>query len=140
VEGAEVILLGGVEDVDICKEIVSMTHHTIANHSGSQSIYETARHLDSCSILVSNDSAAVHLAAARRVPVVALYGSTVPQLGFTPFNVLHETIGVDLACRPCTHIGRAECPEGHFQCMNNLSVARVFSAVRHIEEQLQRQS
>jgi heptosyltransferase-2 len=34
-----------------------------------------------------------------------------------------------LYCRPCTTIGRATCPEGHFKCMREIGVEDVMEAV-----------
>jgi heptosyltransferase-2 len=68
----------------------------------------------------------MHIAAARKRKVVAIFGPTVKELGFFPFGT--ESIVVEnmqLHCRPCTHIGLAACPKGHFKCMNEISIEQV---------------
>lgn len=115
----EIILLGGKEDRELCSILQKNIPAGVKvwDFSGATSISETARHLDKCSLLISNDTGIMHIAAARRVPVVAVFGSTVRAFGFEPFRVPHVVVDKDLACRPCTHIGRAKCPKKHFNCM-----------------------
>jgi heptosyltransferase-2 len=59
----------------------------------------------------------MHLAAARGVPVVAMFGSTSPVLGFAPAGEGHAALCRNEPCQPCTLHGRARCPLGHFRCM-----------------------
>jgi heptosyltransferase-2 len=59
-----------------------------------------------------------------KVPVLAFFGSTVKEFGFTPFGnnqTLYEILENNaLSCRPCSHIGRDRCPKKHFKCMREL--------------------
>ncbi|MBL7997046.1 MAG: glycosyltransferase family 9 protein [Candidatus Kapabacteria bacterium] len=118
--GCEVVLIGSAKERDLCAAIRHRVpvalQHRVQSFAG-ESLYQSARLLDSCDVCISNDSGAVHLAAARSIPVVAIYGSTVPALGFSPYRTPHRIAEADLDCRPCTHIGRNECPLGHFNCM-----------------------
>lgn len=86
--------------------------------------------LGRCDVVVTNDSGIMHLAVGRGARVVALFGSTTPQLGFSPLgrgHVIVESTG--LACRPCHVHGRRWCPKGHFRCMKDLTVDLVEGAV-----------
>jgi len=97
--------------------------------TGRLSLLESAAVLGRCRLLLANDSGLMHVAAALGVPTVALFGSTVPQFGFAPYVGPSRVLGVsDLPCRPCTHIGRAACPLGHFRCMRDLSPEQVARA------------
>lgn len=77
---------------------------------------------------VTHDSGVMHMAAARGLRVVALFGSTSPVLGFAPSGPGHLVLGRDLPCRPCTVHGREVCPLGHFKCMRELEVEAVWAA------------
>ncbi len=123
----EIVLLGGQDDSEICDQVRSAILFPITDASNSSSLYDTARVLDGCDGLICNDSGIMHLAAARRVPVAAVFGSTVQEFGFAPFRVPNIIIEKELDCRPCTHIGRAECPKGHFNCMNLITAGDVVS-------------
>jgi len=121
----QIVLLGGKDDDEICTRVCNLIPFSITDSSGATSIYDTARILDSCDGLICNDSGIMHLAAARQVPVVAIFGSTVQEFGFAPFRVPHSVVEVELGCRPCTHIGKSECPKGHFNCMNLITAEEV---------------
>jgi heptosyltransferase II len=78
---------------------------------------------------VTNDSGLMHLAAAVGVPVVALFGSTHPALGFAPAGTGHLVLCANLACQPCTLHGLARCPLGHHRCMRDLTPGLVLAAL-----------
>ncbi len=113
------ILVGGPDEHETAEQIVHLSSHgTVLNLCGRISLQETISLIGHASVFVSNDSALMHAAAAFRIPQIAVFGSTVREFGFFPQNpnaYVAEIPG--LKCRPCTHIGRAECPEGHFHCM-----------------------
>lgn len=99
------------------------------NLAGKLSLSEIAAMMDRCSVVITNDSGLMHVAAARKRNVVAIFGPTVKELGFFPFgtrSVVVENNALD--CRPCTHIGLAQCPKGHFKCMNDISSQQVIAA------------
>jgi heptosyltransferase-2 len=64
----------------------------------------------------------MHLACATKTPVVAIFGSTVKEFGFSPYknkNIIIEN--ESLKCRPCSQIGKEKCPKKHFKCMIDLT-------------------
>jgi heptosyltransferase-2 len=88
--------------------------------------------LSRCAAAVSQDSGLMHLAAARGLRVVALFGSTSPVLGFAPAGEGHAVLCRDEPCQPCTLHGRERCPRGHFHCMTRLEVEQVTAALGSI--------
>jgi heptosyltransferase-2 len=126
-----IVLVGGKADTTLCAEVASLLAGKVSveDASGSASLADTAELLDSCAVLLCNDTGVMHLASARGVPLVALFGSTVPELGFAPFRVAHRVMEADdVSCRPCTHIGRNSCPKGHFACMKLVTAGSVAKA------------
>ena len=74
----------------------------------------------------------MHLASLQHVPVVALFGPTVPEFGFAPFGPNVQVIErANLACRPCSAHGSERCPLGTHVCMTKISVDTVFDSVHH---------
>ncbi len=130
--GSEIVLLGGGNDTDVCRQIAENAKCKITDLSGSQSIYDTVRIIDTCRLVVSNDTGIMHMSAARHVPVAAIFGSTVPEFGFTPYRVEHAIIEKIIPCRPCTHYGRAACPKGHFDCMNLIEINDVLKSAENL--------
>jgi heptosyltransferase-2 len=128
--GAEVVLVGGPADVDLCRAVAETSGVTVRRADGATSLEPTIRALDGCHLLVTNDSGVMHLATARRLPVVAIFGSTVRELGFAPYATPHRIVEQNVSCRPCSHIGRSACPKGHFACMDLIEVDAVLDAVR----------
>lgn len=135
--GAEIVLLGGSADQHICATVATYIPKGISviNASGKTSISETAQILDSCNLLLTNDTGVMHIAAARGVPVVSVFGSTVQEFGFAPFRVPARVVEADVPCRPCTHIGRSHCPKHHFHCMRFVETTHVVEAAHALLQQ-----
>jgi len=85
--------------------------------------------LSRCRAAVSCDSGLMHVAAARGAPVVALFGSTAPELGFAPAGAGHAVLCRHERCQPCTLHGRERCPRRHFRCMVELRDSEVWGAL-----------
>jgi heptosyltransferase-2 len=75
-----------------------------------------------CRVFVSNDSGAMHLAAAVGRPVVAVFGPT-DERATRPIGN-HEIITARVFCRPCL---LRDCPIDH-RCMKRISTDTVYEA------------
>ena len=84
--------------------------------------------LPHCSFLVANDGAVMHLAAHVGLPTVALFGAGDP-VAARPLGRQHTVLSEYAACSPCH---QEQCPLDHHRCMGDLSVARVYEAVRRL--------
>ena len=80
----------------------------------------------SCRAFVSNDTGAMHLAAAEGVGVTAIFGPTIEQETAPLPREAHTVLTHPVWCRPCM---LRECPIDH-RCMTGIGVDRVFEAVR----------
>jgi heptosyltransferase-2 len=133
-EGFSPVLIGGKEDEQLCQEIKAGTaSNRVAISAGYLSVIQSAELIRRCRVLVSNDSAPMHLGVAMRTPVLAIFGSTVQGFGFAPYgnhSVVVETN--DLPCRPCSVHGSQRCPVKTFDCMVNISASAVFNKVREM--------
>ena len=129
---ARIVLLGGVDERDLCRQVARDIAGETVDLSGRTSLLEAAAALDVCNVVVSNDSAIAHIAAARKRPVISLFGSTVQEFGFAPYGTRSAVVEVEgLYCRPCTTIGRDSCPEGHFRCMREITVQKVLEKIQN---------
>lgn len=127
--GVGVVLIGGAEDRELCRWIARGLSPEPAVAAGRTSVMESAALLRLCSVLVSNDSAPVHMASAVGMSVVAIFGPTVPAFGFGPYGPGHSVVELDLPCRPCSAHGGRRCPEGHFMCMRGITPQMVLKEV-----------
>jgi ADP-heptose:LPS heptosyltransferase len=139
-QNAPVLLFGSAAEAARCDEIASMVRETssstrVVSLAGSLSLLETAAAMDHCGVVITNDSGLMHIAAARKRKVVALFGPTVRQFGFFPFGTASTVVEHPaLPCRPCTHIGLPDCPRGHFRCMRELESGTVIQAATALLE------
>jgi heptosyltransferase-2 len=118
--GYTLVLFGGKIDKEICAELVDKISGTI-NLSNNDELLQTAADMKLCRAIVCNDSGLMHTASATGTKVIAIFGSTVKEFGFTPFNCDHLILENNLlTCRPCSHIGRSDCPKKHFECMKSI--------------------
>jgi len=125
----KVILLGSTEDKESCNFIVENSNERVVNLCGKTTLLESAEIVDSSALVITNDSAIMHIASSRQVNVIALFGSTVEEFGFVPYNSDFTIIQKDIECRPCTHYGRNKCPKKHFKCMNDITVDEVLKEI-----------
>lgn len=90
-------------------------------------------HLD---VMLSMDSANMHLASLTATPVVSIWGATHPCSGFMGWNQsIENAIQIDMPCRPCSIYGNKQCARGDWACLHNISPEIV---VKHIEKILQK--
>ena len=123
--GCAVWLIGSSNDAGIGAEIAQAAGGACRNLCGATALGEAIDLLASTSLVVSNDSGLMHVAAALGKPLIALYGSSSP--AFTPpLSPSAQILKLDLPCSPCF---QRECPLGHFNCMMQLAPDRVLAAV-----------
>jgi len=130
--GYTVCLFGGLEDIEICSEICKSlgTPLSFCNYND---ILQTASNMKMCKAIFSNDSGLMHLAAALKLPVIAFFGSTVKEFGFFPYKTKNIVLeNKNLKCRPCTHIGRKNCPKKHFKCIKELTPDSAFYSLKDL--------
>ena len=128
-EGWKTILVGGPDERDTCEAIRRRAPDLCLNLAGELSLPETFAVIARAGCFVSNDSGLMHAAAALNVPQVAIFGSTVRELGFFPINNRAAVVeNAGLACRPCSHIGKGRCPKSHFRCMHDITPETVLAA------------
>lgn len=133
--GFNLVLLGGKSDKMACKEISSNVFKSI-NLCNDDDILQTAADMKLCKAIICNDSGLMHAACAVKVAVIAIFGSTVKEFGFTPYrckNLILEN--KSLTCRPCSHIGKNSCPKGHFKCMKEITPQLIHnSLIRFLDQ------
>jgi len=129
--GATCVLVGGERDRGTAREIESWFSSN-AIPAGTARILDLIGRTDlgalvgvlaRCRAFVTNDSGAMHLAAAAGVPVTAIFGPTDERATAPPGA--HEIVTHAVFCRPCL---LRECPIDH-RCMRGIGVERVYAAV-----------
>jgi heptosyltransferase II len=130
---ARVLILGAASDEAAARGVLERLRSPALNFAGKTSVRELLLLVRRCSVLLTNDSGAMHAAAAQAVPVAAVFGPTVRAFGFFPAGDRARALEVSgLSCRPCRLHGGSRCPEGHFRCMRDIPAARVTEAAREL--------
>lgn len=84
-------------------------------------------HLD---VMLSMDSANMHLASLTATPVVSIWGATHPYAGFMGFGQpADNAIQLDLDCRPCSIYGQKPCQRGDYACLKNIPPERIVEKI-----------
>jgi len=127
------VVVGSEDDIPLANAIVAAAGGRAVSAAGALGLRVAAALIQRAAVLVTNDSAPLHLATAVGTPIVAIFGPTVAEFGFGPRRIGDLVVGHgDLACRPCSKHGPQVCPLGHHRCMRELSVEAVASAVTRV--------
>ncbi len=98
--------------------------------TGQTTLAEAVALIRRAAVVVTNDSGAMHIAAALGKPAVSIFGPTNPvQVG--PYGQPESVVRLDLPCSPCNYRRLIQCPNGH-ACMRELSVAMVMDRIREV--------
>jgi ADP-heptose:LPS heptosyltransferase len=135
-KGYKLFLLGaGVTEIYQMKQWEKQYPGTL-NVAGELSLDEELVFISHLKLMVSMDSANMHLASLFGVPVVSIWGATHPFAGFYGFGQDPSNIvQADLFCRPCSVFGDKKCYRGDWACMQLIKPQQI---VDKIEEVLHR--
>ena len=124
---AKWILLGTKKDEAAGNIIATALGEDCENKIGQTTIEELISELGNCRALLTNDTGTMHLAALLGVPLVAVFGSTEPNLT-GPLGNSHIIVRRHVECSPCF---LRECPID-FRCMKEVTTQEVVNAMMSI--------
>lgn len=102
----------------------------LKNLAGQLPLPVMAAALPHLNAYLTNDSGPMHLAWVQDVPLVALFGPTVRQLGFFPRGENSRVLEMSMDCRPCGLHGHKACPRQHHACMRDITPEAAWQALR----------
>ena len=126
------LVFGGPGDVDLAEKITTEIRYVareadgVINLAGKTNLRELAAALKLCRLLLTNDTGPMHLAAALGTPLIALFGSTSPDLTGPFCCPFAQIVRTPVPCAPCF---RRECPID-MRCLNGIQTAQVIEAAR----------
>ncbi len=135
-----IVLVGGPMDNELAERIVNhFPNKNLKNACGGFTLQQSASIVQQSKVLLTNDTGLMHIASCFEVPIVSVWGNTVPALGMFPYFPqkpdlfsIHEVN--DLNCRPCSKIGFKECPKVHFKCMDLQDSALIVKSIAKFTE------
>lgn len=118
-----IIYFGDATSKPIVDEICAKLPQRAINLAGKTNLRELIALIDQCDCFITNDSGPMHVAAALKIPLVAIFGST-NEIKTGPYgsgSVIHKHV-------PCSPCYLRVCPID-FRCMNSIEVSEVFEQV-----------
>lgn len=131
-----VILLGGQEDSETGAQVEAFFKRKLGfdefdkgltelgkkaivyNGCGKFNLNQSASLIRQSRYVFTHDTGLMHIAAAFKKEVFSIWGNTVPEFGMYPYRTKFTIFeNKKLGCRPCSKLGYAKCPRGHFKCM-----------------------
>jgi lipopolysaccharide heptosyltransferase II len=126
--GCQVLVGGSPSEASLVESVVNGARCRLLSLAGRCDVRTLAAVLKRSALFVGNDTGAMHIAAAVRAPVVALFGPSNPR-EWGPRGGPAETIYKGLDCRICFH---PTCRRGEANCMKLITVDEVWEACQRI--------
>lgn len=123
--GWRLLIFGSAPEAALCLSISERVGDRAASCAGETGLRQSAALIAQCRLFVTNDTGAMHLAAAAGTRVIALFGSTNPAWT-RPWGQGHSVVYLREPCSPCY---RRTCRFGHYHCLEAISVETVMEAI-----------
>jgi heptosyltransferase-2 len=124
-DGWQVWLFGSGRDMPMTQAIDKLTGGRCLDLGGRTTLAEAIDLMALASVVVSNDSGLMHIAAALNRPLIALYGSSDPR-HTPPMSDKAKVLYLGLECSPCFE---RTCPLKHLNCLKGISPQQVEAAI-----------
>ena len=121
---------GGKQEKEILNDWEKEIPNT-ENLAGKMTLSEELEKISELEVMISMDSANMHLASLAGTRCVSIWGSTHPFAGFLGYGQSeNDVVQVkDLTCRPCSVFGDKECFRGDYACLEELSVQQIVDKI-----------
>jgi ADP-heptose:LPS heptosyltransferase len=125
----EILLFGGREDANDL-ELWEKEFKNVKNLAGKLPFEEELKIISTLHVMVSMDSANMHLASLFDVPVISVWGGTHPFAGFYGWKQEPgNAVQVDLYCRPCSVFGNKPCYRGDLACLHSILPVAIYDRI-----------
>jgi lipopolysaccharide heptosyltransferase II len=124
-----VIITAGPSERDAAAEVAAAAN---AVTCGDFSLLELRALLDRAALYIGGDSGPLHIAATTGVPIVGLYGPTLPERSAPWRNPRIATVSIDVGALPCRPCDQRVCAPGDFRCLTGLAPDRVVDAAERL--------
>jgi heptosyltransferase-2 len=132
----EIVIFGGPAEAnmagDIEKELIKANIKNYSNIAGKTTIKELCQKIGGLDLFITGDSGPMHVAAAFKVPTVAIFGPTKDQETSQWMNPKGVIVKREMACSPCM---KRTCPLKHHECMKLIEAEDVLEKINSIHHQ-----
>ncbi|MFN7985728.1 MAG: glycosyltransferase family 9 protein [Vicinamibacterales bacterium] len=133
-----VIITSGPSEAGAAQQVIDNARARLPEHRrgavlecGEFSLVELRALTDLAALYIGGDSGPMHIASTSRVPMVSLYGPTLPARS-EPWRASADAAAVEvhgLTCRPCE---QRVCVPGDFRCLTGITPAQVIDAATRL--------
>jgi ADP-heptose:LPS heptosyltransferase len=128
----KILLFGGPAEADVLEQWERDIPH-VHSLAGKMKFAGELMVISQLDVMVSMDSANMHLASLYGVPVISIWGGTHPYLGFYGWGQsFGDAVQLDLPCRPSSVFGNKDCPvHGKEGCMQGITPEMIVERVNN---------
>ncbi len=132
-----IFLMGGGKDEKLAlRPLAKDNRHVISMAEIKHGFTDEYALLAKCDLMLTMDSANMHLASLMGLKAVTIWGATAPSCGFQGYGqTAVDDIQLELDCRPCSIYGEHECRHGDYRCLRGISPDDVVHHVVRVVEQ-----
>lgn len=129
--GCSVFIIGNEDDRDVIRTFTAAISQPVKDLCCRTSVGELMELMSRVSLVITNDSAPLHMASAVNAPTVAIFGPSDEQK-YGPLSGKNKVVKPDVPCRPCR---KALCATGPDEgCLAMVEVDEVFTAAKKLLE------
>lgn len=134
-EGVTLFLLGSGKEEQKILSGWATKYPNIINPTGKLNLENEMLLISYMDVVLSMDSANMHLASLVKVPVVSVWGATHPALGFYGYNQdVENIVQIDLECRPCAVYGELPCQRKDYACLESIPEQEIIDRIHKVLE------
>lgn len=119
----QVWIFGSKNDQSVAQTVNQLTDKKCLDLTGRTALGEAVDLMSLVDLVISNDSGLMHLAAALKKPLIAIYGSSSP-IFTPPLSSQASIVSLGLNCSPCF---KRECPLQHLKCLRDITPEKIIS-------------
>lgn len=129
----KIVLIGGRNFERELLEKWAAKYPNTLSIAGRYSILNELKIISNLDVLLSMDSANMHLASLVNTPVVSIWGATHRYAGFYGWKQNPENaVEVELYCRPCSVYGNKPCFRKDYACLNRITPDMIISRINSV--------
>ncbi|MFC1668046.1 lipopolysaccharide heptosyltransferase II [Chlamydiota bacterium] len=122
--GMRTVFIGGKESIPMSSDLKTRIEHPYIDAIGKTTIPQLGALLKRCSLLLTGDSAPLHIGVALNLPIIAFFGPTDPKRHVPPGKVTVFYKGIE--CSPCYS---PECHRSSLFCMQEIRETEVLKTI-----------
>lgn len=123
---SKIAVIGTASEHEICSHISNSIPGSY-DLSGKTTIHDLISLFKISSLLITNDTGAMHLASLTSIPIITIFGPTNPYVTSSSRKENCVIVKEDMECSPCL---QRSCPLKHHNCMKKITASSVYELAK----------